>query len=143
MAENNFPQMMKTFVIIILFMFLLIFFITQFAQQNGKDTTDFTEKIGAGSVQKFANDLNATATNWKNVFFEQSIFDPLTVAGIVLTGMFSLTKTMFNIILTPFGILQSVAVNILGVPVVVVNIAFAVIVLAMIFSIWRLLKTGW
>jgi hypothetical protein len=143
MAENNFPTVMKSLMVIMLFIILFVYFAINFAHENNKDTISMEEKIGVQNMTKTFNILAINGTQWYDSFSSQKIFDPFTVAGIVLTGMFNLAQTMFSAIFLPLQMLVSFAENVFGIPEFVTQILVALVTIVVIFGIWRALKTGY
>jgi len=139
-SENNFPFLLKAFIIITLFSFLLIAVTVQFADNYSKDTTDLEEKLGYDAINSTLSSAKSTAEGWKDAFAQQNIFS--TVAGIIVTGIFDLSNTMGRFILTPFEIFGNIMTNVIGIPSIVLNIVSVMIILTIIFGIWRLVKTG-
>lgn len=137
MAEENFPELLKGFVVITLFAFLLIGIIMAFGTNYGKDTSDVTDKFGADQINNTLNSAKATSDAWYSAFSQQSIFS--TIAGIIVTGIFQLAKTMVNFIFTPFAILSGILSNVLGIPPVAINVIYVLLIISVIFGIWRII----
>lgn len=139
-SENNFPFLMKAFIIITLFSFLLIAVTVQMANNYSKDTTDLEEKLGYNSINNTLTGAKDTAEGWREAFQKQNIFS--TIAGIIVTGIFNLANTMFSFITAPFEIFGNIMVNVIGIPAIVLNIVSVMIILTALFGIWRLIKIG-
>ena len=142
---SDFQSILKTFVWITLFAFVMVGFALQMAGNPfyGRDTTQFQDELGVSSINSTISSMNTNANQWKQVFFEQNIFNPLTVAGIIVTGMFNLAKTMFNFITLPFTLFSNIATNVLKIPAIIVNIMEVLIIISVIFGVWRLIKAGY
>jgi len=138
---HDFPKLIVTFILISLFAFLLIGFATQLSSNYDKNTTDIEEKLGASAISEHISSTKDTAESWKQSFQKQNIFS--SIAGIIVTGIFNLANTISLAVTTPFRIFGNILTNVIGVPVVVVNIISALIVLTIIFGIWRLIKIGY
>lgn len=137
MTEENFPEMLKAFIVITLFAFLLIAIVTTFGSNYNKDVTGVTEKFGGEAINNTLNSAKTTSDTWYAIFSKQSVFS--TVAGIIVTGIFSLAKTMVNFIFTPFAILTGILKNVLGIPAIVVNVVYVLLIISIIFGIWRVI----
>jgi hypothetical protein len=150
MADNDFPKILKAFIVITLFAFLIIGFSVGFIDDiDDKSDTynksavhvdEFEEKLGADDISDTISSMDERADAWQQSFYNQNIFS--TIAGIIVTGMFSLAKTMATFILFPFKLISGILTGILGVPPVVTTIINVLIVVTIIFGIWSLLKTG-
>ena len=137
----DFPKLVTAFIVITLFSFLVVGFAVQLANNYHKDSSEISDKIGLTKLNATLNEQKVMAEQWKKSFEQQSVF--LAIGGIVLTGIFQLANTIGTAIITPFAILGNVLVNVLGVPIVVLNTMSVLIILTLIFSIWRLIKAGW
>lgn len=141
MSDNDFPQMLKAFVFITIFAFLMLgFAVTLGNQYNNPEVEEFSEQTNYQYINSTVSGFEATAQGWQNSFYGQSIFS--TIAGIIVTGMFSLAKGMFNFIMIPFGILKLFFINILHLPLIVPVLVYITLILSALFGIWRLIKIG-
>lgn len=136
-AEENFPEMMKAFVSITLFTFLILAIIMLMGNNYSKDTSDVTGKFGAERINATLNSAKATSDAWYSAFSKQNVFS--TIAGIIVTGIFQLTKTMANFVLTPFAIISDILTVVLGIPPIVVNVVYVLLIISIIFGIWRII----
>ena len=146
MAEDSFPTLLKSFIIITLFAFLLVGFIVGVGDNYGKSSTEITDRIGFSSLNNSLSTAQSTAETWQDTFDnigQGNIFqDILDILGLLSVGMFNLVKSMATFIFLPFAIIGSIMTNVLGVPVIVSNIINVLIILSIIFGIWSLIKRG-
>jgi len=146
MAEDSFPRLLKSFIVITLFAFLIVGFIVGLAGNYGKDTTYITDSVGLSSINSTLSTAQGTASTWQDKFKdigEGNIFqDIVDIVGLLSVGMFNLVKSMATFIFLPFAIIGNILTNVLGVPVIVANIINVLIILTIIFGIWSLIKRG-
>ena len=146
MAEDSFPTLLKSFIVITLFAFLLVGFLVGVGNNYGKSSTEVTERIGFNSLNSTLGSAQSTASTWQGTFEnigQGNIFqDLLDILGLLSVGMFNLVKSMATFIFLPFAIIGSILTNVLGVPVIVSNIINVLIILSIIFGIWSLIKRG-
>ena len=144
--EHSFPKLLKTFIVITLFAFVLLGIVLLFANNYGTDTTEIDERIGLQAINSTLETTQATASGWQTTFEDVgkgNVFsDILDVLGLLSVGMFNLAKSMATFIFIPFAIVGNILVNVLGIPVIVVNIINVLIILGIIFGIWSLVKRG-
>lgn len=141
MAEDSFKGMITGFILLTLFMFLMLTFVVDVAQDNNKDTSQFEE--GAFSLDQyedFLQDVDQDAETFRERFEKGNIFS--IIAGIVVEGIFGIAADMVTLAITPFTLLAQVMNNILGVPTIVTSVILGLIMLSIIFGIWRLIKVG-
>jgi len=144
--EPDFPKLLKGFIVITLFAFLILGTVVGFAKNYGTDTSVINDKIGLDRINNTLASTEATAKNWQDQmkgFGQGSTFEKLLdILGFMAVGMFNLLITMVNFIIAPFTIFSNILVNVLGVPLIVVAIINVMIILSIIFGIWSLLKRG-
>lgn len=141
MADNDFPQLMKAFIFITIFAFLMLAFAVQLGTQyNNPEVDEFIEQTNYEYINETVSGFEATAQGWQDSFYEQPIFT--TISGIIVTGMFSLGKGMINFIMIPWGILKLFFVNVLHLPIIVPSLVYIMIILTALFGLWRLMKIG-
>ena len=146
MADNNFPKLLTSFLVITLFAFILLSTIMLFAGNYGTDTTEIDDRIGLSAINSTLDTAQSTASGWQETFEDigkGNIFsDILDILGLLPVGMFKLAKSMATFIFTPFAIFSNIMVNVLGIPNIVVNIVNVLIILTIVFGIWSLVKRG-
>jgi len=145
--ENDFPTLLKSFMIITLFSFIILSIVILFAGEYGKDTTEIGERIGLNVINATLSNIESTTKGWQTDFNaneekESSFQIILDVLGFLSIGMFNILKGMITFIVTPFTIFSNILSNVLGVPTIVVSIINALIILTGIFGLWSLLKRG-
>lgn len=146
-SEDSFPTLLKSFIIITLFAFSLLSITILFAENYGRDTTEIDERIGLDSINSTLQTAQGEGAGWQTRFQEigesEGFFEGLLdVIGFLSVGMLSLFKGMINFIFLPFEIFTNIIVNVLGVPIIVMNIINVLIILTIIFGIWSLIKRG-
>ena len=147
MAEpDSFPKILTAFIVITLFAFLLLSATIMFAGSYGKDTTEIDDKIGLTQINGTLQIAQSTAEGWQTQFEEVgsgNVFENLLdVLGLLSVGIFNLAKSMGTFIFLPFSIFSNILVNVLGIPLIVVNIMNVLIILGIIFGVWSLVKRG-
>ena len=147
MEEDSFPTLLKSFIVITLFAFALVVILTNFAANYPHaDATIVTERIGAESINSTLSTAQSTASGWQETFEhigEGNIFsDILDILGLLSVGMFNMAKSMSTFIFLPFAMFSNIMVNVLGIPVIVMNIINVLIILTIVFGIWSLVKRG-
>lgn len=144
--ENNFPKLLKSFIVITLFAFVLLAIVLLFANNYGADTSVINERIGLNTINRTLGTAQTTAEGWQDTFEDVgkgNIFSNLLdVLGLLSVGIFNLVKSMATFIFLPFAIFSNILVNVLGIPIIVVNIINVLIILGIIFGIWSLVKRG-
>lgn len=141
MSEDTFRIMIVSSVMIIAFAWLLISVtINVVTVDNNQSIAELSG--GALNLTGYANTLNnayVIANNSKSTFND---FDPFSIIGIVVSGIFKIAIAMYDMIFAPFKLISQVAVQIFQVPVIIVNVIFTIITITIIFGIWSIIKVG-
>jgi len=141
LSEGDFKNTLSAFILISLFGMLIVSAVISVGNTYGKNTSEVVG--GSLALQGFNDSISdlesSTQSMYKN-FNEGNIWS--AVAGVVVEGIFGLTKTMFNFIIAPFTIISNILQDILGVPSYVTTVLLGLLILSIIFGIWRILKIG-
>lgn len=106
-----------------------------------KDMTGVTGD--ALDIERFNSSLNtlqSTSENLRERFEKQSIWS--NIAGIVVTGIFGIAIAIGSLIILPFVLISNILIHILHIPTIVVSVINGLLILSIIFGIWRLIKAG-
>lgn len=98
---------------------------------------------GSLDIEAFNDTINMVSDDSENLrkrFEEGNMWS--NIAGIIVSGIFDIAKSMVVMIITPFTLISNIMVNTLGIPSIVMNIILGVLILSVIFGIWRILKVG-
>lgn len=142
-GEDALLHLIIGFVLFTLVGFLLISAVISVGEKYGKDTTEVT--AGALDISGFNDTLNPirdTAIASSAVFQETSIWTPLAIAEVVVSGIFNVGKTLVMMITTPYTLLSNIMTDVLKVPVIFAYIIDAILIIVTIFALWRLVKIG-
>lgn len=141
MGEDNFKNTIIAFLFISLFGMLIISTFLSVGNNYDMDTSQVAG--GSLSLAKFNESVSTIESNAKDLkasFDEQSIWS--AIAGVVVNGIFGIAKTMFSMILLPFDILVDIMNDMFGVPTYVTSVILGILIISVIFGVWRLLKIG-
>lgn len=141
MAEDNFKTYLFAFILMSLFGMLILTSVTQIGNTYSKDTSEISG--GSLSLQKFNDsikDIESDAKDLKARFDKQSVWS--TIAGVVVEGIFGIAKDMIIMIFLPFDLMNNILIDVLHVPAFVGAVLLGLLILGIIFGIWRLLKIG-
>jgi uncharacterized protein YqhQ len=139
--EDNFKNILFAFIFMSLFGLLILTSVANIGNNYHKDTTEIVG--GSLSISKFnesITDLEKNSKDLKERFDKQSIWSSIT--GIVVEGIFGIAKGMFLLILFPFDIIIDIMSDVFQVPLIVTSVLLGILILSIIFAIWRLLKIG-
>jgi len=133
--------MLFAFIFVALFGMLILTATTQVADNYDKDTTEVVG--GSLSMNKFNDSISGIESSAKSLrasFGSGSIWSAL--AGVVVEGIFGIALDMVALILAPFDIVADIMIDIFGVPAWVTSVILGVLIMAIIFAIWRLIRIG-
>lgn len=141
MGEDTFKNILFGLILFTLFAVLVVTAVNYEGALYEKDTTEVTG--GALSESQFnstINTINTQGSTYEERFFKGSFV--ATIGELVLGGFFQMLRDLWNMVKLPFTLLTNVMVNILHIPTVVIATINILVVLAILFAVWRLLKAG-
>jgi len=138
--EGEFRKILTSIIVLCLFGFILLVSAISLGNQYGKDTSDLDNAIiNLSGLNNTLNSAESTANDWKDTFTGQKSI--LGTDSIILTGIFDIGKTMWNIMIAPIYLIISM-MGVLGIPTVVSSVLVFLIIVAFIFSLWRLIRVA-
>ena len=140
MASDAFKKLVFGFVLVSLFSVLLLTSVSDSGSRYDKDTTQITGQLEFAKFNESINEVQGTSQNLRERFEKQSIWS--SVAGVVVSGVFGITKTLTSMILAPFVIIANVMENVFFIPPIVTNVVMGLLGLSIIFGIWALIRVG-
>lgn len=141
MAEDSFKHMIFAFVLIGLFSMLILLAVTNLGDTYEKDYDAVAG--GSLSMSKFNDSISSFEQNSKDLkerFDKGSVWS--AVAGVVVEGIFGIAKDMFDLVLVPYNLIANIMSDILHIPTFVTSVILGLLILSVIFGIWRLIKIG-
>lgn len=141
MAEDSFKSILFGFIMATLFATLIITAVNHEGALYGKDTTIVTG--GSLNVQNFSANINTVSTNAETLrerFEKQNIF--VALGDLVISGVFDIAIDMIQMIITPFTLISNILTNVFQIPSFVTKTILGLLILSMLFGIWRLIKVG-
>lgn len=140
MVDNNFKDILFGTILVSLFAVLLIGGAITQGKLYGKDTSEIEAALDYHSFNNSISTVKDTSEHLRQSFEKQSIWS--AIAGIIVSGIFDIAKSMVLMIIFPFSLISAILVNVLGVPPFVSNVLIGLLLMALIFGIWKLLKLG-
>ena len=124
-----------------LFVICLISFAVGLAHNYGEnDALMKTDKIDFSSLEKQVNDTSASATKWGESFKSDNLF--VVAGGIVLYSIWGISKLVWGSVMAMLTIFTDGASSLLGVPAIAIGVLIAIVIISLIFSLWKLIKQG-
>ena len=138
MAEDGFKSMVTALVLFVAFTWLILSVAIDFGAEHGRSASE----IGGGAldIESFktsAEGVEGSAQSYR-ARFESGDVDDIDDAS----GIFSIATDIINMITTPFTLISQILSNIFGVPPLIINVVLGLLAIALIFSIWRVLRAG-
>jgi len=98
---------------------------------------------GATGITEFNDsitDIETDAQSLKARFESGSVWS--AVVGVVVEGIFGIAKDMFSMIFLPVTFVGNIMEDRFGIPTYFTSVISGIIIFAVIFGIWRLIKIG-
>jgi len=141
MGEDTFKTTLFAFILLSVFGMLLLTTVVEVGTEYDMDTSQVVG--GALNLEKFNASISSIESNAKDLktsFDKQSVWSAL--AGVVVEGIFGIAKDMVTMILMPFDIMVDIMIDMFGVPAWVTSVLLGLLIMSVIFAIWRLIKIG-
>lgn len=139
-SEGDFKNIVYAFIFMSLFGMLVLGAVTQVGNSYSKDTT---EVIGANisyNLNQSVSGIQASAEAMQGRFQSGSVWSVL--AGVVVEGIFGIAVDMAKIMVLPFNIVTDIMINVFKIPAYVSSVLLGVIIMTIIFGVWRLIRIG-
>lgn len=139
----DFPKMWTTFALIGVFVFAFLGFIIQFENDNSVTDSILGNQIINNTYSGLSNNLSSfdSRSQSQRSTFEQEnptdSFGELVIFAIVGAG-----KTFGGMIVGIFNILIVLPATILGVDPVIIGVLGSMVIVGIIFALWRVYKAG-
>lgn len=140
MADDTLKKILFGFILTSLFSILLFTVITDEGRLYEKDTSEITGSLSFSEFNQSVNTIQDDSENLRERFEKQSIWS--TVAGVVVTGIFDIGKSMIAMVFAPFIVIANVMENIFHIPKIVMNVVMGLLTLSLLFGLWALIKIG-
>lgn len=142
MAEDGMKNIFIGFILLMLFSVLVLSAVVYQGAVYHKNTDEVTGNFNYSGFNQSISNLDTSAKNSLKAFTTGDIFSPLTVAGVVATGIFNVGKTAINLVIAPFTLFANILTNVLQVPSIVTGTILVILTFSLIFALWRLVKWG-
>lgn len=141
MGVTSFKNYITYFLLAGLFIVALVSFGTGVKENYDQDTEVIdSDKVDLTQLQTQLNQTSQDAKNWEKSFTSDNLF--VALGAIVLFsiwGIFKLIWTTINTLATIY--LQGIH-NVLGIDPMVTGVCTALLIIGLIFAVWRNLKAG-
>lgn len=146
MAELSFRGIVVGFILIGLFMYLML----SFASSISDDYTSLNPEIDKNEITGGAVDMDNLTGFLESVhpsgdaqeeaFRKKGLF---SIGGSdVLTGIWSVTIGVGTMITTPFSYISKILVQTFNIPSLVVLVLLGILLIIIVFAVWKLVKIG-
>lgn len=141
MAEDSFKGIIFAFVLMSLFGLTILMAVSEVGTNYGMNTSEVVGgSLSIDKINTSISGLEQTSKNLQATFKEQDIGS--SVVGVVVEGFFGISIDIFNLILTPFDVLANIMTDVLHVPYFISMIILGLLILSIMFAIFRLMKIG-
>lgn len=144
MNKKGQTQDFKSYIVVVLlaglFLVALYTFATQTATNYDQNFTVDDSKIDLTQLREQINETSADAQNWERSFTSDNLF--VSLGSIVLFSVWGIFKLMWSSINSLTTIYFEGMHNVLGIDPMVTGTISAILIIGMIFAVWRAIKTG-
>lgn len=141
MGSVGFKSFIIIFLIAGLFLVALYSFATGIMANYNKDTALIdSDVIDLTELEQQVNDTGRQAQAWERSFTSDNLF--VSLGSIVLFSIWGIFKLMWSSVNALTSIYFEGAHNVLGLDPLVTGTLTALLIISMIFAVWRVIKTG-
>lgn len=141
MAGTEFKDYPINFLLAGLFIIALIGFGVGIAHNYGEsDALMKSDKIDFSRLEQQVNQTSADAESWGNAFRSDNLF--VSAGAIVLFSIWGIGKLVWSSVVSLFTIFTDGATAVLGIPPIATGVLTAILIISLIFALWRLIKAG-
>lgn len=138
---SNFEDFPKNFLLAGLFVIAIISFAVMLGNNYGQDEALMkSDKINFSKLENQINETSQRASGWGETFRSDSLF--VSAGGIVIYSIWSIGKLIFNSVSTFSIIFLDGASSVLGLSPIVTGVVMALIIISLIFALWKVIKAG-
>jgi hypothetical protein len=137
----NFEDYPKNFLLAGLFIICMITFAVMLGQNYGQD--EALMKSDQIDFSKLENQINQTSTDaqkWGEAFKSDNLF--VATGTLVLFSIWGIGKLIWGSVTSFTTIFLDGASSVLGVSPIVTGVAMALLIISLIFALWKVIKAG-
>lgn len=137
----NFEDYPKNFLLAGLFVICMITFAVTIAHNYGQtDALMKSDQIDFSKLEQQVNEASERASGWGETFKSDNLF--VATGTIVLYSIWSIGKLIFGSVSTFMIVFLDGASSVLGVSPIVTGVAMAILIISLIFALWKVIKAG-
>lgn len=137
----NFEDYPKNFLLAGLFVICMITFAVTIANNYGQDEALMkSEQIDFSRIESQINETSNDAQSWGEAFRSDNLF--VATGTLVLFSIWGIGKLIWSSVLTFLTIFLDGASAVLGISPVVTGVVTALLIISLIFALWRVIKVG-
>lgn len=138
MAQDSFKGIVFGMILFATFATLFLGWAIDLGADYGKSS----DEISGGAFDTTAVDTMLGSIN-DNAQTEKTKFESGEMTNVDnAVGVFSVMNSISSFLFTPWTLLSGILTNVLHVPVLFVNVILSLIILTIVFGIWRLVRAG-
>ena len=139
--SSDFQSYPINFLLAGLFVIALISFGIAMAHNYGQSEALMqNDKIDFSGLERQVNSTSNDANKWAETFKSDNLF--VVAGGIVLYSIWGVAKLVWGSVTAMLTIFTSGAEGLLGIPPIATGVLTAIIIIGLIFAIWKLIKQG-
>lgn len=141
MVNVNFEDYPKNFLLAGLFIIAMITFAVTIAHNYGQtDALMKSEQIDFSRLENQINQTSSDAQKWGEAFRSDNLF--VATGTLVLFSIWGIGKLIWGSVTTFSTIFSDGASAVLGVSPIVTGVVTALIIISLLFALWRVIKAG-
>ena len=140
MPENSFYEYPIIFIVAGLFVLAMVNVATMTGQNYGVSDVLPSDKVNFTSLERTINQTNSNARSWEKTFKSDNLF--VVIGNVVLQSIWTLTTLIWNSVTSIFIIIIDGTSAVIGIPPIVTGVLLTCLILVLMFSAWRMIRSG-
>jgi hypothetical protein len=137
----NFEDYPKNFLLAGLFIIAMITFAVMLGNNYGQDEALMkSEQIDFSKLENQINQTSTDAQKWGEAFKSDNLF--VATGTLVLFSIWGIGKLIWGSVTTFSTIFLDGASSVLGVSPIVTGVVTAILIISLIFALWKVIKAG-
>lgn len=137
----NFEDYPKNFLLAGLFVICMITFAVMLSNNYGRDEALMkSDQIDFSKLENQINKTSSDAQKWGDAFKSDNLF--VATGTLVLFSIWGIGKLIWGSVTTFLTIFLDGASSVLGVSPIVTGVATAILIISLIFALWKVIKAG-
>lgn len=139
--DESFKGIIIKFLLASLFIVCIFSFATRFTTDQGKSSTLIDDgNLNLDALEEEINETSESAEAWGEAFRNDNVF--VALGAVIMFSIWGVGKLIWTSVINLFTLILDSASTVLGVPPMVLGVLTSILIISLIFALWRVIKRG-